>query len=281
MLGLGREQLFDALLALRRDLDAARDDAAGDPFEFEEPVSDRGAERAGEVVGLFCPVDAVAQGCGGGEQWLLHAQLGEAVGPVGGEPVAGALAGRGEPVDCVTGVIAAVAARDPSRVDHVPEQLHAELARQVPVAGSRGAQGVGAGVLAQRCDRGAGGEAGERLEDAFDVGAGQPVVPVAALLRSGDQAVGEQDRQVIADGGGGDSGFFGQPPGRQRPAIGQCYQDPDPPGVGEGHGDVRQVGLSCCGCGHVSDARRETLRPALKCPAMRIEPWNENGLTWL
>jgi len=65
LLGLGREQLFDALLALRRDLDAARDDAAGDPFEFEEPVGDGGAEGTGEVVGLFCPVDAVAQGCGG------------------------------------------------------------------------------------------------------------------------------------------------------------------------------------------------------------------------
>lgn len=162
-------------------------------------------------------------------------------------------------------MVAAVTARDPSGVDHVPEQPHAELAGQVPVAGSRGAQGVGAGVLAQRGDRGAGSEASEGLEDAFDIRAGQPVVAVTALLPDGDQAVVEQDRQVIADGRGGDPGFLGQPPGRQRPPVSQGHQHPDPPGVGEGHRDVRQVGVSsgcaCCGCGHDSDARRGCFDP--------------------
>jgi MFS transporter, DHA2 family, methylenomycin A resistance protein len=109
-------------------------------------------------------------------------------------------------------MVAAVTARDPSGVDHVPEQPHAELAGQVAVAGSRGTQGVGAGVLAQRGDRRTRGEAGEGLEDAFDIRAGQPVVAVTALLPDGDQAVVEQDRQVIADGRGGDPGFLGQPP---------------------------------------------------------------------
>jgi hypothetical protein len=105
-------------------------------------------------------------------------------------------------------VVDAVAAADPSGVDHVLKQAHAELAGQVLVAGPRGAQRAGAGVLAQRGDRGARREAGERFEDAFDVRARQLVVAVTALLPGGDQAVVEQDREVIADGGGGDPGFL-------------------------------------------------------------------------
>lgn len=45
--GLGcREQFRDAALPRGRDLDAAGDDAAGDPLELEQPVGDRGAERS-------------------------------------------------------------------------------------------------------------------------------------------------------------------------------------------------------------------------------------------
>ena len=77
------------------DVDGAAAVGAPEPAELEQAVGERAAERAGEVVGLLGPVDAVAQrGVGGG----LDAEPRELARARAREAVVDVAAGRGQPV---------------------------------------------------------------------------------------------------------------------------------------------------------------------------------------
>src|SRR3954471_14770979 len=60
------EVLGQTLAPGRCDEDSARPGQRPDPLELLQPVRERGAERAAEMVVLLAPVDAVADRRGGG-----------------------------------------------------------------------------------------------------------------------------------------------------------------------------------------------------------------------
>ena len=114
----------------------------------------------------------------------------------------------------------------------------------------------------------------QRLDQAADLRAGQPVVAVAAVRLDGEQAGVGQLAQVAAGGGGADARLGGQPAGRQGATVVEGEQDPAAPGVGDQRPDGGDVGVAggglrgrgplCRGGFHAFHATTGTLRPAPK-----------------
>jgi hypothetical protein len=100
-------------------------------------------------------------------------------------------------------------------------QRRAEPAREVVVAGARGAERVDPGRLAQRADRLAWRDARQRLERLRDLFPAQPEVTAAAAALRGEQSAVDEPREVPARGRGSDTGLGGEGARRQRAAEAQ------------------------------------------------------------
>src|SRR3954470_13897137 len=167
----------EAAAALRRHVQRARAVGPAQPVERQQPVGQRAPDCARQVVGLLAPVHAVAQRPHAAP---LHAEPLELLDPGLGEPVLEVAPARRQAVPAAVAV-APVAARDRAARDQRLHDRHAEPAGDVVVARARVAHEVRARVLAQRADRRGRREPRQHLDQLAHLGAGEPVVAMAAL----------------------------------------------------------------------------------------------------
>jgi hypothetical protein len=125
---------------------------------------------------------------------------------------------------------------------HAVEHLHAEIAGEMVVADAGTAQRRLFRPRSHPHVTGARGKAGEPLEHIGDIGIGQAVVAVAALLLRLDQTAGLKLREMRARGLRRDAGLLRQLACGERLAGQQRGQHVGTGGVADQRGDHGDVG---------------------------------------
>jgi len=212
---------------------AAGNWVSGCPFQFGEARHQGGAERAGEMMAPLAPVEAGLA--------YRAARMGEHVGIDLKRPGHEALALCGQ-FDVVL-----VLAHELLPL-HAVEHLHAEIACQMVVANPRAAQRR---VLRSSADAhvtGAGGEPRKALEHPGDVGIGEAIVAVTALLFLLDQPATLELSEMGTCGLRRDAGLMGEFGCGQGAACHQRGEHVGAGGIADQRGDHGDIGT----CFHTS-----------------------------
>ena len=138
-------------------------------------------------------------------------------------------------------------------LSHAVEHLHAEIAGEVIVADPRAPQRRLLRPGAHAHVAGALGQARKPFEHMGDVGAGEAVVAVAALLLRLDQAAGFELRQMRTRGLRRDAGLVRQLARGQRAAGHQRGQHVGARGIADQRGDHGDIG-SCFHSSMIAEA---------------------------
>src|SRR5205085_2623126 len=230
-----REQCRKPPFAVAGEIDdaAARRAIARGPFQFGEARHHGGAQRAGEVMAPFAPVETglayraarMRQHVGRYLQGLLQKSF--------------AFRGQFDLLLFLT---------DQFLLLHAVEHLHAEIAGEMVVANPRPAQRR---ILRSRADAhmtGTRSEARKPFEHAGDTGAGETLIAMAALPLRLDQAADLEFRQMRTRGLRRDAGFLRELARGQRAAAHQRREHVGTRGIADQGGDHGDIGT----CFHAS-----------------------------
>jgi NIPSNAP len=176
-----------------------------EPAEVEQAGEQLSAERAGDVVALFGPVETGDSDLAGAD---IDPQFPERLRAHVGDGVSGSVFGEEHAVfvQCIG-------------------DGYAEPAGEVVVAAARVADRVCACSLPQRRDRLAGRDAGDRFDQLGNVRTGKREVPMPATGSRADQSTIDEPREVMTRGRRRNTGFGGKDARSQRAAVGQGEQD--------------------------------------------------------
>ena len=176
----------------------------------------------------FTPVEAAAD-----DRTPLRLELRE----VDSERLAAPLRSR-------TQCVVPVAANDDALALQSRGKVDAEAAREMVVAGARGADQVALRRLAERAHWWLGSDDGQRLDGVGHSGVREPEVAMAAVLARREKTALDQPPQVLAGSRGRDPRPRGQLARRQHLVLGQRDDERRPRGLGEQRSRGRYVRLS-------------------------------------
>src|SRR4051812_9643310 len=192
------EVLGQTLAPGRCDEDSARPGQRPDPLELLQPVRERGAERAAEMVVLLAPVDAVAdrRAAAREDRVDVDAERAEHVGATIGEAVVDVVAVcRRAVLASAPALVVAVAAAEDAALEQRAHEVDAEPPGEVVVARARRPHRLRAGAVLERAHRSGRRDRRQRLDRAADLRAGEAEVAMAPARLHGHEAAVDEPRE--------------------------------------------------------------------------------------